>query len=97
MDDLLRRNDLDCGAVALARPRANLAVTACEAAAFVKEKDLVTVPSLCEETWRPRMMTPGTMRMIPYAAYSPSGIQVAYAPERQHEERHGQRLSQESV
>lgn len=49
-----------------------------EAAAFVKEKEFVTVPPLCEETWRMRMMPPETLKTIPYAAYSPPEMQVAY-------------------
>lgn len=49
-----------------------------DAIAFVKEKDFATIPPLCEETWRMRMMPPETLKMIPYAAYSAPEIQVAY-------------------
>jgi len=49
-----------------------------DAIAFVKEKKFVTVPPLCEETWRMRMMTPETLKTIPYAAYSQPEMQVAY-------------------
>lgn len=49
-----------------------------EAIAFVKEKDFVTVPPLCEETWRMRMMPPEVLKTIPYAAYSGQEMQVAY-------------------
>jgi uncharacterized protein (DUF885 family) len=49
-----------------------------DAIAFVKEKDFVTVPPLCEETWRMRMMPPDVLKTIPYAAYSPPEMQVAY-------------------
>lgn len=49
-----------------------------DAVAFVKEKEFATVPPLCEETWRMRMMTPETLKTIPYAAYSGQEMQVAY-------------------
>ncbi len=50
-----------------------------DAIAFVKAKNFVTVPPLCEETWRMRMMPPEMLKTIPYAAYSMPEMQVAYA------------------
>lgn len=37
-----------------------------EAVAFLKQHDLVTVPPLCEESWRMEMMTPDRQRLNPY-------------------------------
>lgn len=51
---------------------------ALEATAFVKEKGFATVPALCEQTWRMRMMSPDTLKTIPYAAYAAPEMQVAY-------------------
>lgn len=50
-----------------------------EAAAFVEERRLVTVPSLCRETWRTTMMSPEQLKTIPYAAYGGQNMMVAYA------------------
>lgn len=50
-----------------------------DAIAFVREKDFITIPPLCEETWRMTMMSPETLKMIPYAAYSGQEMMVAYA------------------
>ncbi|MGO9111583.1 MAG: DUF885 family protein, partial [Thermoguttaceae bacterium] len=41
-----------------------------EATVFVKRHDLVTVPPLCEESWGLTMMSPETLKTIPYAAYN---------------------------
>lgn len=49
-----------------------------EATDFVKEKQFATIPPLCEETWRMRMMSPETLKTIPYAAYAAPEMQVAY-------------------
>ena len=46
---------------------------------FVRAKDLVTIPQLCEETWRITMITSETQRQTPYVAYGDSNILVAYA------------------
>jgi uncharacterized protein (DUF885 family) len=37
-----------------------------ESVAFIKEKDLITVPELCEETWRMRMMSEERQRVNPF-------------------------------
>jgi uncharacterized protein (DUF885 family) len=59
-----------------------------EAIEFVKKRKLVTVPPLCEETWRMTMMSPETMRTIPYAAYGGQNMMVAYAKdEMKHEDK----------
>ena len=50
-----------------------------EAITFVRSRNLVTIPPLCEETWRLSMMSPETMRTIPYAAYNGQTMMVAYA------------------
>ena len=46
---------------------------------FVKRHDLVTVPPLCEESWGLTMMSPETLKTIPYAAYNGRQMMVAYA------------------
>lgn len=53
--------------------------TAREAITFVKDRRLVSVPPLCEETWHLTMMSPETMKTIPYAAYNNQDMMVAYA------------------
>ena len=53
--------------------------TARQAIAFVKDRKLVTLPPLCEETWHLTMMSPETMKTIPYAAYNNQNMMVAYA------------------
>ena len=50
-----------------------------EAIAFTRQHQFVTVPPLCEETWRLTMMSPETMKTIPYAAYNGQQIMVAFA------------------
>lgn len=52
-----------------------------EAIRFVKERDLVTVPPLCEETWRLTMTSPESQKRMPYAAYAGQAMTVAYANE----------------
>lgn len=37
-----------------------------EAVQFIEKRDLVTVPDLCKETWRMRMMSPERQRVSPY-------------------------------
>lgn len=49
-----------------------------EAITFIKERHLVTIPPLCEETWHLTMMSPETMKTIPYAAYNNQNMMVAY-------------------
>ncbi|MGC8640507.1 MAG: DUF885 family protein [Isosphaeraceae bacterium] len=52
-----------------------------EAIRFVKDRDLVTVPPLCEETWRLTMTSPESQKRMPYAAYAGQAMTVAYASE----------------
>ena len=49
-----------------------------EAIAFLDEHDLITVPELCRETWRVRMIDRETQRNYPYAAYGGQDMLVAY-------------------
>lgn len=60
--------------------------TAREAVAFVKKHKFATVPLLCEETWRLTMMSPETMKTIPYAAYGGQHMMVAYAKDEMRQE-----------
>ena len=50
-----------------------------EATAFVKRRDLVTVPPLCEESWSLTMIAPEMLKTVPYAAYNGRQVMVAYA------------------
>src|SRR6185503_7503322 len=50
-----------------------------EAIRFVKEKDLISVPPLCEETWRLSMVSPEGQKNLPFAAYGGQNMMVAYA------------------
>jgi len=50
-----------------------------EAIAFVKDHDLVTIPPLCEETWRLTMISPEGQKVLPFAAYGGQNIMIAYA------------------
>lgn len=52
-----------------------------EAIEFTKKKAFVSVPPLCEETWRMTMLSPEAMRTVPYAAYSSQEMLVAFARE----------------
>ncbi|HMJ89631.1 MAG TPA: DUF885 family protein [Candidatus Acidoferrum sp.] len=59
-----------------------------EAIDFVKQRDLVTVPPLCEDVWRLTMASPETQKSIPYVAYGGGAIIVAYAKdEMKHEDK----------
>lgn len=51
---------------------------AAEAAAFCRQHQLVTVPPLCEASWHLAMMSPETLKTIPYAAYNGQAMLVAY-------------------
>ncbi len=53
--------------------------TAQQAIAFIRDRKLVSIPPLCEETWHLTMMSPETMKTIPYAAYNNQNMMVAYA------------------
>ena len=50
-----------------------------EATEFVKRRDLVTVPRMCEESWGLTMISPETLKTIPYAAYNGRQMMVAYS------------------
>ncbi len=56
-----------------------IAEQATEAIAFLKQRDLVTIPPLCEETWRTEMLSTEQQRQTPYVAYNDMHILVAYA------------------
>lgn len=53
--------------------------TALNAVRFCNDHKLVTIPPLCEETWRLTMMLPETLKTIPYAAYNGQAMMIAYA------------------
>ncbi len=46
---------------------------------FVKSRDLVTVPPLCEELWRTAMLSTEGQKTLPFAAYSGPSMLVAFA------------------
>ncbi|MGQ0628837.1 MAG: DUF885 domain-containing protein [Phycisphaerales bacterium] len=48
-----------------------------EAIAFMKDNNLVTIPPMCEEFWRLRMLSPEAQRTLPFAAYNEQSILVA--------------------
>ena len=50
-----------------------------EAIDFVKRRNLVSVPRLCEESWGLTMIAPETLKTIPYAAYNGRQMMVAYS------------------
>jgi uncharacterized protein (DUF885 family) len=52
-----------------------------EAIAFVRERDLVTVPDLCAETWNLEMIGEEAQATLPFAFYSGQAMHVAYASE----------------
>lgn len=52
-----------------------------EAIEFTRRKAFVTVPPLCEETWRMAMLSPEAIRTMPYAAYASQEMLVAFARE----------------
>lgn len=52
-----------------------------EAMAFLAEKDLVTVPDLCAETWRLTMLGARQQETLPYAVYFGQAIGIAYPTE----------------
>lgn len=63
-----------------------VAQVAREAIQFVKSRDLVTLPPLCEETWRLTMISPETQKSLPFAAYGGQNMMVAYAKEEMKQE-----------
>jgi len=50
-----------------------------EAADFVIERDLLTVPKLCREAWTVNMVEEKRQKTMPYALYSGNKVIVAYA------------------
>ena len=48
---------------------------------FLREKDLVTIPKLAEETWGISMVAAEQQKTLPYVAYSHPDMRVAYAHE----------------
>lgn len=50
-----------------------------DAISFVKQRELLTIPPLCEEVWRLTMASPETQKSIPYVAYGGGAMIVAYA------------------
>jgi uncharacterized protein (DUF885 family) len=52
-----------------------------QAIKFVEDRNLVTIPPLCEETWRLTMTSPERQKTMPYAAYGGQEMTVAYASE----------------
>ncbi|MBK1881928.1 DUF885 family protein [Luteolibacter pohnpeiensis] len=62
--------------------QAGVAISEAEKAiAFLKEKDLVTIPPLAEETWGIDMLGPEQQKTLPYAVYGQPHIMVAYGHE----------------
>ena len=49
-----------------------------EAIDFLDERDLVTIPELCRETWRVEMLSKRSQRFLPFAAYGGQSMLVAY-------------------
>ncbi len=45
---------------------------------YLHDKDLVTIPPLCEETWRLTMISPQAQRTYPFAYYGGQHMAVAY-------------------
>jgi uncharacterized protein (DUF885 family) len=52
-----------------------------EAIRFLAERDLVTVPPLCAETWRLEMISEEGQKTLPFAVYNDQQMLVAYATE----------------
>jgi uncharacterized protein (DUF885 family) len=52
-----------------------------DAIKFVTDRDLVTVPELCMETWRLEMLSTQTQKTLPFAVYGGQYMGVAYATE----------------
>ncbi|MCB9916683.1 MAG: DUF885 family protein [Planctomycetes bacterium] len=55
-----------------------VAAQAREMIAWLDERDLVTIPALCRETWRVRMLDKRAQRTLPFAAYGGQEVLVAY-------------------
>ena len=70
------------GQAALAQTEASKAIR------FVKDKGLVTIPPLAEETWGVSMLSVSAQKTLPYAVYGRPNIGVAFANEAMsHEEK----------
>ncbi len=50
-----------------------------DAVAFLEARELVTVPPLCAETWRLRMISQRSQKTLPFAVYHNQHMLVAYA------------------
>ncbi len=50
-----------------------------EAIQFLDERELVTIPPLCRETWRLKMISPKQQKTLPFAVYWGQAMGVAYA------------------
>jgi len=48
---------------------------------FLRDRDLITIPTLCEESWRLEMHSPQTQKTLPYAVYGGQYMGVSYAAE----------------
>ncbi|HYE62657.1 MAG TPA: DUF885 family protein [Phycisphaerales bacterium] len=46
---------------------------------FLKDRDLITIPELCEQSWRLEMHSPETQKTLPYAVYGGQYMGVSYA------------------
>lgn len=65
-----------------------VAAQAREMIAWLDERQLVTIPLLCRETWRVKMLDKRAQRTLPFAAYGGQKMLVAYATEdMSHEEK----------
>ncbi|MBS0196045.1 MAG: DUF885 domain-containing protein [Planctomycetes bacterium] len=56
-------------------------VEARKSIAFLKEHDLVTIPPLCEESWRIEMLSQDAQKSLPFAVYGGQHIGVSYPTE----------------
>jgi len=45
---------------------------------FLKDRDLITIPPLAEETWRTEMSSLETQRYLPFAAYNEQAMTIGY-------------------
>ena len=62
--------------------QAGVAIAEAEKAiAFLKEKELVTIPPLAEQSWGIDMLGPEQQKTLPYAVYGQPRIMVAYGHE----------------
>lgn len=45
---------------------------------FLKDRDLISIPELCEDSWRIEMHSPSTQRVYPFAVYGGQYMGVSY-------------------